>query len=180
MKRKYYPIYVVAFFLVVISAVSFRCYQVLEENRYRVTKPFLKPMPEVLVPKVETVREMARLERIMAELAKPTAEKEWPVNLVPFGYRPVGKNHGTSGKNNLPDLANHSLSMIFVGDHKGFCIIDGRFYPGGSELPDGSRIVMVKRDRVLLRKGHIKRWIMMKTLEESFKTQTDQAGEPLS
>ncbi|MBW2095137.1 MAG: hypothetical protein JRI80_09630 [Deltaproteobacteria bacterium] len=163
MRKKYLPIYAVAFFLLAFGLAGFYAYLVLT-NPLRV-KPVspAKPVPALLVPDEQTLDEMAKLEKQMGRLLQPVPEKMEPVNLKLFGYEPVreGKlKHGRGGPGLLRENM-HLLTMAFKGMTKGFCVIDGTFYPQGASLPDGSIIRRVERNRVLLVKRNRKIWIDM-------------------
>jgi len=163
MRKKYLPIYAVSLFVLALALAGVYAYRVLA-NPIRVKRmPSMKPVSTVLVPDEKTLDEMAKLENQMGELLQPVAEKAEPVNLRLFGYEPVRKgklNHGRGGPGLLRKNV-HLLTMAFKGMTKGFCVIDGTFYPQGASLPDGSIIRRVERNRVLLVKRKQKIWIGM-------------------
>jgi len=163
MRRKYLPIYAISLFLLAFGLAGFYGYRALA-NPIRVKRiSLVKSAPTVEVPDQQTLDEMTKLQSQMGRLLQPAPEKMEPVNLKLFGYEPVRQGDLRKGGvgAGLVGGSTHLLTMAFKGMTKGFCVIDGVFYPQGASLPDGSIIRRVERNRVLLVKRKRKAWIEM-------------------
>jgi len=164
MKRKHHGILsAVLIFLVTGAAVLYFMY-----GPWRVKRgihPTLgKPLSEMPVPGPTEIKELQKLDAIMADLAFPRRADYDPVNLVLFGYRPVRENNDLKAKkeNDVPAHKKaYTLTFAFASGKKRFCIIDGEFYSEGSTLIDGGTIVKIETVRVLIRKRNLNRWIQM-------------------
>jgi hypothetical protein len=163
MRRKYLSIYAVSLLFAAPVAAAFYAYWIFSMPMRVKALSRAKPAAMVTVPDEQTVREMGRLQNDMGRLAQPVSEGKEPVNLKLFGYEPVqrGDLHGTGGKVFYGQENTHLLTMAFRGEEKGFCVIDGTFYAQGANLPDGSIIRRVGRNRVLLVKKKRKVWVDM-------------------
>lgn len=163
MRKKYLPIYAVSLFVLALALVGVYAYRVLTGPIRVKGVPPVKTVSTVLIPDQKTLEEMTKLENRMGELLKPVSERREPVNLKLFGYEPVQKGKLYRGRvgPGLLRKSVHLLTMAFKGLSKGFCVIDGIFYPQGASLPDGSVIRRVERNRVLLIKRKQKIWVDM-------------------
>jgi hypothetical protein len=163
MRKKYLPTYAISLFLLAFGLAGFYGYRALA-NPVRVERiSLVKPVSTLLVPDEQALGEMAKLQDQMGRLLQPVPEKLEPVNLRLFGYEPVRQGalrQGNGGTGLLRENI-HLLTMAFKGMTKGYCVIDGSFYPQGASLPDGSIIRRVERNRVLLVKRKQKLWIDM-------------------
>ncbi len=161
MRRKYLSIYAVSLLFAAPVAAGFYAYWILSVPIRVKALSRAKPASMITVPDEQAVREMSRLQNEMGRLAQPVSEGREPVNLKLFGYEPVrrGELHG-AGRGLVYGRENaHLLTMAFRGGEKGFCVIDGTFYAQGANLPDGSIIRRVDRNRVLLVKKKRKVWV---------------------
>ena len=164
MKKKHYGILSAALiFLVAGSAVLYFIYGPWRKDR-DVHPTLGKPLPEMPVPGRAEIKELQKLDAIMADLAFPRRTDYSPVNLVLFGYRPERVNNKLKAKkeNDVPAHEKaYKLTFAFASGKKRFCIIDGEFYSEGSTLLDGGTIVKIETVRVLIRKRNLNRWIQM-------------------
>ena len=164
MKRKHHGILSAALiFLVAGAAVLYFMYGPWRVNRGIDSTPG-KPLSEMAVPGLTEIKELQKLDAIMADLAFPRRADYGPVNLVLFGYWPKRENNDLKAKKE-DDVPAHEKSYIltfaFASGKKRFCIIDGEFYSEGSTLIDGGTIVKIETVRVLIRKRNLNRWIQM-------------------
>ncbi len=163
MTKKYVSIYTVSILLVALAVAGFQAYRVFA-SPIRVKRLVVqKPVSTVMVPDEQVLREMASLQNDMGKLIQPISVQREPVNLKLFGYEAVqrGKMRKRLSGLGLGWNNTHFLTMAFKGAKKGFCVIDGTFYPQGAQLPDGSIIRTVERNRVLLVKRKRKIWVDM-------------------
>jgi len=177
MKRKHYAIIII---LIILSTVSASAVQLLTGiGTGRSNGPLLiepEKQVSISVPGKEAIKDMKRLEKVMARLINPSGVNSSRTQLGLFGY-PKYKDGaaGTTGKETgLSPLLDYTLSLAFWGNEKRFCVINDRFYHEGASLPDGEIIVKIDRNRVLIKKHGFKSWItleqqanMTNNLEES-------------
>ena len=164
MKRKHHGILsAVLIFLTAGTSVLYFMYGPWRVNR-GVHPTLGKPLIEMPVPGLTEIKELQKLDAIMADLTFPRRADYDPVNLVLFGYRPERGNNELKAKKES-DTPTHeksyTLTFAFAAGKKRFCIIDGEFYSEGSTLPDGGKIVKIETVRVLIRKRNLNRWIQM-------------------
>ena len=164
MKRKHHGILSAALiFMVAGAAVLYFMFGPWRVNR-GIHPTSGKPLFEMPVPGLTEIREIQKLDAIMADLAFPRRADYDPVNLVLFGYRPARENNDLKVKkeNDIPaHKKSYTLTFAFASGKKRFCIIDGEFYSEGSTLLDGGKIVKIETVRVLIRKRNLNRWIQM-------------------
>jgi len=163
MRRKYLSIYAVSLLFAASVAAGFYAYWILSMPIRVKASPRAKPVSMITVPDEQTMREMSRLQNEMGRLTQPVSGGREPVNLKLFGYEPVqpGQLHRAGRGVAYGQENTHLLTMAFRGGDKGFCVIDGTFYAQGGNLPDGSIIRRVERNRVLLVKRKRKIWVDM-------------------
>jgi len=130
-------------------------------------------------PSPEMLADIQLLEGELDLLARPKAGKSTNVSLRAFGYEEVRKSVGIAkGRQlHLRPRRKHTVSFAFVGDGKGFCVIDGSFYPQGASLPEGERILKVLPHKVLIEKGKIRSWFPVEAGEERRQNKQKVPGE---
>ena len=174
MKRKYSGLSAfIIFFLAVSLAVSYATWGP-ERSMGRIhALRKVKPPVDISVPALPVIQEMETLEREMKKLFKPHEMGSLPVNLILFGYQPVGKSRSTlkGVGTGLTARMDYNLSLAFVSGKRRFCIIDGNFYEQGNHLKDGEKIIKIESNRVLIGNRQIKEWI---PLAEREKIQKDE------
>jgi len=160
-KRKHYGILSVVLILLALTATVLYAinasYKIADEIRISRIKPF----PSISVPDSSTIKEIEGLEERIVALGQPRRENISPVDLRLFGYQPMERPKFTKRgrKVILPTRMNYSLTLAFSSGKKRFCVIDGAFYPEGSSLPDGGRIVRIEPNRVLVSKHRLEEWM---------------------
>ncbi len=164
MKRKHHGILsAVLIFLVAGASILYYMYGTWRVNR-GIHTTLGKPLIEMRVPGLTEIKELQKLDAIMADLAFPHRADYDPVDLVLFGYRPERENNELKAKKENDTPAHekvYKLTFAFAAGKKRFCIIDGEFYSEGSTLLDGGTIVKIETVRVLIRKRNLNHWIQM-------------------
>ena len=165
MKRKHWA--ALAFILAVIpfGVMGFNVFTVLQSPGYTQASAY----PTVFsmeLPGPDVVREIEQLTGEINTLNVGVVSDKTQIDLSLLGYGPpedTDKSHGslgaTGGDNPGDSQIKYAVSLAFSGEKKGFCVIDGKFYPQGATLPDGAKIVKVEAQRVLIHKFNLKRWI---------------------
>ncbi|MCP4714037.1 MAG: hypothetical protein GY868_02885, partial [Deltaproteobacteria bacterium] len=110
----------------------------------------LQRLPEIAVPAAAEIAEIQKLENRLALLANPprtVIDHKFQLNLFDHlqTYESACKIDGKSR-----NTTDYTLSLVMQSDKKRLCIINGSVYPEGSTLPDGSRVVTVEPQRVLV------------------------------
>lgn len=163
-KRKHLAAMVFAAATLPLGLSGFHVLRTLHDLGYTqaAANPLVRP---VNIPGPGVVREIVRLGGRMDTLNAKPAFHPQQVDLTLFGYEPLrhadGSHdiRGSTGHEHPDDQITHTVTLAFAGEKKGFCVIDGRFYPAGGTLPDGAKIVKVEAQRVLIHKFNLKRWI---------------------
>ena len=164
MKRKHLA--AIAFMLAVIPLGISRLNALKTLQAVGYTQAAATPLVlPVNIPGPGVVREIVQLTEDISTLDARLASDETHVDLTLFGYEPSEPRNNPNGlrgsakeENPATQIA-YEVTMAFAGETKGFCVIDGRFYPEGGILPDGAKIVTVEARRVLVHKFNLKRWI---------------------
>ena len=135
-----------------------------------------KILPDIQLPGAVAMGDIKRLSKEMQNLAYPEKTQQQSPQLGLFGYYPMTK-HGVIVKREKrlqPVIFNYSLTFAIASAKKSFCVIDGKFYQQGSQLPDGGRILKIDSKRVLIKKSKISKWIPMAplTMENQNKKKT--------
>ena len=161
MKRKHYGLLSVALILLALSVTVLYAIQVSHRMAEEIRISKIKPFPSISVPDPDIIKEIEGLEEMMIGLAQPRSSNISPVNLSLFGYQPMERpRKAAKGREIiLPTHMDYSLTLAFSSGKKRFCVIDGAFYPEGSSLPDGGKIVRIEPNRVLVSKHRLKEWI---------------------
>ena len=174
MKRKYSGLSAfIIFFLTVLLAVLYATWGP-EWSMGRIhTLRKVTPPVDISVPSPSAIREMEKLQQGMKKLFEPREVGLSPVNLILFGYQPMGKSRITlkGAGTGLTARMDYNLSLAFVSGKRRFCIIDGSFYEQGNHLKDGEKIIKIESNRVLIGNRQIKEWI---PLAEREKIQKDE------
>ena len=174
MKRKYSGLSAfIIFFLTVLLAVSYATWGSERSVGRMHTLRKVKPPVDISVPSPSAIREMEKLQQGMKKLFEPREIGLSPVNLILFGYQPMGKSRITlkGAGTGLTARMDYNLSLAFVSGKRRFCIIDGSFYEQGNHLKDGEKIIKIESNRVLIGNRQIKEWI---PLAEREKIQKDE------
>ncbi|MBN1381455.1 MAG: hypothetical protein JXA41_07260 [Deltaproteobacteria bacterium] len=120
----------------------------------------IAPRPAIAVPPVSVVTEMDNLEEEMEAMIKLENGDTSEVDLRLFGYQPVKTAEPVLRTEAGKMISkNYFLSLAFVAEKKRFCIIDDVFYEEGGRLPDGSAIVKVEPQRVMIKSRNMTHWI---------------------
>jgi hypothetical protein len=136
--------------------------------------------PHVAMPEPGVVREIEKFMRDLNTLHPVAPTDKAPVDLSLFGYDTSQHTNlqewlrEPSNAANQGDQITYEVSLAFAGASKGFCVIDGRFYPEGGILPDGAQVVKVEAQRVLIHKFKVERWI---PVTESIGVKLSKGGE---
>jgi len=161
MKRKHYGLVSVILIFLALAATVLYAIKVSHKMAAEIRISRIKPFPSISVPDPATIKEINALEESIIGLAHPRKSNISPVNLSLFGYQPMKrpKKVAKGREMLLPSRMDYSLTLAFSSDKKRFCVIDGAFYPEGSSLPDGGKIVRIEPNRVLVSKHRLKEWI---------------------
>lgn len=129
----------------------------------------LKILPDIQLPGAIAMADIKRLVNEMQDLAYPEKTQQQPSQLGLFGYYPMTKHGRTVKREKRLEAVNFNYKLTFAiasassgaSAKKSFCVIDGKFYQQGSQLPDGGQIQKIDSKRVLIKKSKISRWIPM-------------------
>ncbi|MCP4683163.1 MAG: general secretion pathway protein GspB [Desulfobacterales bacterium] len=181
MKRKYYSIYVLLFVLITLPAIPVMFSEGLSDHsRYRQSTARMEPLISIPAPGQGTIKEMARLERVMPQLVEPAGIDETSAQMGLFGYYPSdGGASGTTGKQSIGSRSmDYSLSFAFWSGEKRFCVLDGEFYAEGATLPDGAEILKIRPNRVLLTKKGVLGWIPLDQFPGAINNKQESGEKP--
>ncbi len=125
--------------------------------------PPLTPVPSVDQKQERSVRE---LKGNLARMVAPPELEDKNLDLRLFGYTQV-RDESWGQTRRSPDrfLRDFNVTMAFVSENKRFCVIDGKFQQQGDTLLDGTRIVKILPDRVLLDWHGTKKWVEVANIE---------------
>jgi len=156
MKRKHHGIFAAG--LLFAAACTVTLYYMFNpsfkvDQRNRVEK--LGTLSNIKVPTHAVMKDIYRLEKILPDLVNPESTEFAGINLEIFGYMSGKIGEGKPEQKKLKESAPYFLSFAFASETKCFCIINGRFYAVGAQLPDGGEIIKIEWKRVLIKKGDI-------------------------
>lgn len=125
--------------------------------------PPLTPVPSV---DQKQERSMRGLKGNLARMVAPPALEEKDIDLRMFGYMPM-KEQPWGQPRHTPSryLRDFNVTMAFVSEKNRFCVIDGKFQLQGDTLLDGTRIVKILPDRVLLDWHGTRKWVEVANIE---------------
>ncbi len=165
MKRKHYDLVAVTMLILSVIFTGFYYVHTAKSLASQRSTVSFKPIKKISLPEKGEIKKIRELETRMLKLAYPGIEDSSPVNLELFGYRPLaqpGLHSGRQGKiahSTLPSYLDYKLTFAFAAGDKRYCVINGAFYSEGTLLPDGSRILKVEPDRVLVGKEKRTTWV---------------------
>ncbi len=145
------------------------------------TRELVKPLPlsEIQLPPPEVLADLERLEGLMDQLGKGRQENGRSVDLSAFGYEALNRNLAREGKikgreSGMDSLGSgYNISFAFSSPSKGFCVVDGEFYEQGTLMQDGTRILKVRPDSVLMERAGIRKWVPVRSVHEALVASTD-------
>lgn len=125
--------------------------------------PPLTPVPSVDQKQERSMRE---LKGNLARMVAPPALEEKSMDLRMFGHMPMEERPwGSPRRTPSRFLRDFNVTMAFVSEKSRFCVIDGKFQQQGDTLPDGTRIVKILPDRVLLDWHGTSKWVEVANIE---------------
>ena len=148
MKRKHWAALEFILAIIPLGVMGFNVFTVLQSPGYTQASAY----PTVLsveMPGPDVVREIAQLTGEINTLNAGVVSDKTQIDLSLLGYEPpedTDKSHGAlgaTGEDSGDSQIRYAVSLAFSGETKGFCVIDGKFYPQGATLPDGAKIVKV-------------------------------------
>ena len=124
-----------------------------------VRKPL--PAPVGFVPPSSVVEEINVLERDITDILKPRAADSSPVNLILFGREPEKQETAEADfeGGEVQIRTDYNLTLTFRSNTKRCCFIDGALYEEGNILADGTKILRIDHNRVLISSREMKAWI---------------------
>ena len=120
---------------------------------------------EIIVPDMNVMKDISKLERKMTALADPVESEsvyDQPIRFWNYSdqhYSPYKASD--QGVEKVKLKTSYALTFTFASDEKKFCIIDGSFYSQGADLPDGGKIMKIESGRVWVKKGELTIWISL-------------------
>ena len=117
---------------------------------------------QIKVPSESQVHQMQALSQRLAVLARPVTRASTDAPLTLLGDLPQD-GPGHNGQEDPGDFLNaeRKLSLTVAAGARRFCIIDGGFLTEGDKLPDGSRVLKIENQRVLLTLDKQSRWLYL-------------------
>ena len=167
MKRKYRGILAIGVAIATILGVVLYAVNFSASNKSyakRLNAPLLDASN---LPEPNIIKQVHPLSREMPGLVFPKSPESGTVNLSLFGYRTEKKlpdmpeETQTDGKEAQPSKLEYSLSFAFSSGEKKYCIVDGKFYPEGADLPNGGKIEMIRSNCILVNRHGIGKWIFV-------------------
>ena len=132
---------------------------------------------QIEVPSERQVHRMQALSQRLAVLAHPVDRATASSTLTLFGYQPpdVADRDGWEASNDFLN-AQRGLSLTVAAGTQRFCVIDGVFLTEGDQLPDGSRVLKIESQRVLLALDMQSRWIFFNPDENPVSAEKNKAA----
>ncbi len=132
-------------------------------QKSRAGLPPLTPVPSVDQKQERSIREF---KGNLARMVAPPEQEEKRLDLRMFGYTPMAEEPwGRPQRTPSRFLRDFNVTMAFVSNNNRFCVIDGRFQQQGDTLLDGTRIVKILPDRVLLDWHGTRKWVEVANIE---------------
>lgn len=162
MKRKYQGMISVALAAIVILLTGGYYRSGLWRTVQVESGPVHAPVADSWMPSEEQVQAMHHISGVLNLLAAPTARGVDPSPLALFGQRDAGTEKNTpGGRHGDPEKATYGLSLTLLAGPVRYCIVDGAFVVEGGRLEDGTAVMKIDNQRVLIAKDHELAWIYM-------------------
>lgn len=165
MKRKYQGLFTIGLFLTILVATAIYVLGGFWKTDDNVSICRMKPLPNIKIPEISTLREIDRLGKKLRSIAYPSGSEVTPVDLILFGYHSIQESGQESEAANygrqitLPVEMNYSLTFSFASGKERFCFVNSIFCAEGNKLPDGGRVLKIESGRVLIEKKGFKKWV---------------------
>jgi hypothetical protein len=168
--HKYISFFISSSFLLSILFSGFIYYHYSQQ---RILKRQINPL-EIRFPVVikQDKINIQRLSKKIPGLVKPSTSVISNLDLRPLGYRKTKQREII-----IPEIEieiepetldalyikedvkfNYKISMIYLSNHKS-AVINGRFVKEGNVLSDGGKLLSIRRNKVLIIKSDVKKWI---------------------
>jgi len=124
--------------------------------------PVQPPVVDGWMPSPEQIQTMAHFSGSLPALARPEARGAAPANLLLFGQNiqsdadPQGNPGHARTAGNTP-----SLSLTLLAGPIRYCIVDGAFVAEGARLADGTAVMKIDNQKILIAKDRRVEWIHM-------------------
>ncbi|MDY6878693.1 MAG: hypothetical protein V2J25_13510 [Desulfatiglans sp.] len=182
MKRKHFATLTLIIVLIFVLVAGFDFVRRTQEGRESRQISPLKLPASTTMPGPEDLKRMEQVAPVMARLAYPSKQDDSPVHLGPFGHHtPLRMNRQGSSDDRMTvaPVMDYALTFTFLADKKRFCIINGRFVAEGASLLDGGTVKQIDRDRVLIEKQKVAKWVLLDTAGRISDKNTKRAGEEM-
>ena len=165
MKRKYQGMISIVIIIVVLIPTAIYAVYSLQVPVKGKTLRLTGTSSECIVPDMAVINEISKLEKKMMALVNPVEEES--MSDLPIRFWHYSDQHNFRNKTidqlgeKVDFKATYPLTFTFTSGEKKFCIIDGSFYPQGSDLPDGGTILKIEPGKVWLKKGESTTWVLL-------------------
>ncbi len=133
----------------------------------------------IKVPTEQQVRRMDSLYSRMGQLASPSTRSVAAKTLTLFGYQDNSAS-GQDADNSDRDRVGQGrwqLSLTVQTGIRNYCVIDGKFLSEGAKMADGTQVLKIENQRVLISTGQEQRWLY---LDDALSPSVSDTGRAIS
>jgi hypothetical protein len=162
-KRKYQGALSAGAFAAMMALVGLYYYSGLWRQVYTPTGSVHAPFVDNWMPSKDQINAIHRLSNSLQSLAVPSDRTVEPCALTLFGQRSMPAWHrGQGGDDAASSVFLHGLSLTLLAGPVRYCVVDGAFILEGSQMKDGSRVLKVENQRVLIARDNKVQWLYLK------------------